>query len=140
LPLEDDAGLLFPEIEEFIAKQVKRVGIPMVLTPGLKGKPRPYSFFYARDLVRRARRASGLPEHVTLAACRHGGMTELGDAEITEQGAMSLSGHRTPDAARLYIKRTEIQRAVAARRRRAWVDAEQRKTESRNDGPLAESK
>jgi hypothetical protein len=140
LPLEDDGGLLFPEIEEFIAKQVKRVGIPMVLTPGFKGKPRPYSFFYARDLVRRARRAAGLPEHVTLAACRHGGMTELGDAEVTEQGAMSLSGHRTPDAARLYIKRTEIQRAVAARRRRAWVDAEQRKTESRNDEPIAESK
>jgi hypothetical protein len=67
-------------------------------------------------------------------------MTELGDAEVTEQGAMSLSGHRTPDAARLYIKRTEIQRAVAARRRRAWVDAEQRKTESRNDEPIAESK
>ena len=32
-----------------------------------------------------------------MTACRHGGMTELGDAELTEQGVMSLSGHRTPE-------------------------------------------
>ena len=44
--------------------------------------------------------------YLTLAACRHGGLTELGDAELTEQGVMALSGHRTPEAARLYVKRT----------------------------------
>lgn len=140
LPLEDEHGLLFPEIEEFIA-QVPRAGLAIVLTPGLKGRPRPYSFFYARGLVRRARRNAGLPEHVTLAACRHGGMTELGDAEVTEQGVMSLSGHKTPIAARLYIKRTEAQRIAAARRRRAWIStSEQKKAESRNDARSAESK
>jgi len=31
-------------------------------------------------------------------------LTELGDAELTEQGVMALSGHRTPEAARLYVK------------------------------------
>jgi hypothetical protein len=60
---------------------------------------------------------------VTLDACRHGGMTELGDAELAEQGVMALSGHKTPDAARLYVKRTERQRVRAAAKRRAWVDA-----------------
>jgi len=35
-------------------------------------------------------------------------MTELGDAELTEQGVMSLSGHRTPDAARGYVKKTDL--------------------------------
>jgi len=49
-------------------------------------------------------------------------MTELGDAELTEQGVMSLSMHKTPQAARLYIKRTERQRETAARRRRQWVE------------------
>ena len=68
--------------------------------------------------MREARRRAGLPEHVTLTARRHGGMTELGDAEVTEQRVMALSGHRTPEAARLYIKRTEAQRIIAARRRR----------------------
>jgi integrase len=64
---------------------------------------KPYSESYARRVVREARRRAGLPEHVTLTACRHGGMTELGDAEVTEQQVMALSGHRTPEAARVYI-------------------------------------
>ena len=34
-------------------------------------------------------------------------MTELGDAELTEQGVMTLSGHKTAQAARLYVKRTQ---------------------------------
>jgi len=49
-------------------------------------------------------------------------MTELGDAELTEQGVMSLSMHKTPQAARLYVKRTERQRATATRKRRQWVE------------------
>jgi hypothetical protein len=83
----------------------------------------------------------GLAEHVTLDACRHGGMTELGDAELAEQGVMALSGHRTPEAARLYLKRTDHQRVRAAAKRRAWVeesfrraqDELQSSAESRNE-------
>lgn len=81
----------------------------------------------------KARAKAGLPEHVTLDACRHGGMTELGDADLTETAEMSLSGHKTPDAKRRYIKRTEAQRLRAARRCRAWVE-EQRMAGSQN-GP-----
>ena len=44
------------------------------------------------------------PNGLTLAACRHVGLTELGDAELTEQGVKSLSGHKTPTAARPYVK------------------------------------
>ena len=29
-------------------------------------------------------------------------MTELGDAELTEQGVVTLSDHKTPQAGRLY--------------------------------------
>ena len=36
-------------------------------------------------------------------------MTELGDAGLTEAQVMALSAHETPDAARLYVKRTEVQ-------------------------------
>ena len=64
---------------------------------------------FAAARVRKARKLAGLPEYVTFDACRHGGMTELGDAELAEQGVMALSGHRTPQAARLYVKRTEHQ-------------------------------
>ena len=50
-------------------------------------------------------------------------MTELGDAELTESGIIALSGHRTADAARGYVKRTEAQREAGLLKRRAWVQA-----------------
>jgi hypothetical protein len=43
---------------------------------------------------------------LTVAAWRHGGLTELGDADLSEQGVMALSGHKTPQVARLYVKKT----------------------------------
>ena len=149
-PLEDDQGALFPELEARLAGLPRR-GVPIVLTSGhlsadgtrgrkgAKAEPHPYSHSYAKRIVREARRAAGLPEHVTLTACRHGGMTELGDAELTEQGVMALSGHRTPEASRLYVKRTENQRVAAARKRRAWVEKEQSADKSQNGGRTIQS-
>ena len=138
-PLEAAGERFYPELEARLA-ELSRSAIPIVVTPGEKGAVRPYSFSYAKRIVREARRAAGLPEHVTMTACRHGGMTELGDAELTEQGVMSLSGHRTPDAARGYVKKTDAQRLAAARKRRAWVtDLEHAKNESQNGTRKSES-
>ena len=60
---------------------------------------------------------------------------------MTEQAIMSLSDHATPQAARLYVKKTEQQRTAAARKRRAWVEAqaEQEADESRNKVAARES-
>jgi integrase len=121
-PLEEDGRLLYPEIEAYLGS-LEPLARAIVVTNGTRGQPRPYSVFYARRRVREARKLAGLGEHVTLDACRHGGMTELGDAELAEQGVMALSGHKTPHAARLYVKRTERQRVRAAAKRRAWVEA-----------------
>ena len=74
--------------------------------------------------MQEARAAASLPAHVTLAACRHGGMTELGDSDLTEQQIMALSTHATPQAARVYVKRTEAQRKTAARKRRLFIEAQ----------------
>ena len=70
-----------------------------------------------------------------MTACRHGGTTELGgNAELTEQAVMSLSGHRTSEAARGYIKKTDTQRLSTAHKRHAWVqELEHPKNESQND-------
>jgi hypothetical protein len=122
LPLDDGGKRLYPEIEGYLAR-LPRLGSPVVLTPGTRGPCRPYSTPYAQHLVQKARAHAALPSYVTMDACRHGGMTELGDAEVTEQGIMSLSGHRTPDAARGYVKQTEKQRLAAARKRRAWLES-----------------
>ncbi len=122
--LADEGGPLYPETDAYLAT-LPRLGIPIVLHVARKGAKKgqaaPYGFFRARAIVRHARRAAGLPEHVTLDACRHGGMTELGDAGLTESEEMASSGHTTPEAKRRYVKRTEAQRLAAARKRRNWL-------------------
>jgi hypothetical protein len=114
MPLEVENGQLYADLQAYFA-DLARLGLPIVLTAGERGPARPYSKVYAQRRVREARAAAGLANHVILDACRHGGMTELGDAELTEQGAMTLSGHKTPQAAHLYVKRTKHQRMSAAR-------------------------
>jgi integrase len=145
LPLLDTEGPLFPELTTYL-DGLERLGIPVVLLKpkGKKPKPaRPFKMRDARARVRRAAKNAKLPPDLTLAACRHGGLTELGNAELTEQGVMALSGHKTPQAARLYVKRTETQRVTAARRRRAWIESkrnsEQAEAESQNGAPAAKS-
>src|SRR6516162_8340015 len=52
----------------------------------------------AAKLVRRLADQFGLPEAFTRDACRHGGMTELEEAELTTGQGKALSGHRTDRA------------------------------------------
>ncbi len=126
-PLEIEGRKLYPELEAYLA-ELPHLGIPIVVTKGSRGPSRPYAMVYAQAKVREAREHAKLGTHVTLDACRHGGMTELGDAELAEQGVMALSGHKTPQAARLYVKRTDRQRSAAAAKRREWVEANETKT------------
>ncbi|WP_424956119.1 hypothetical protein [Hyphomicrobium sp. 1Nfss2.1] len=138
MPLSDSDGPFFPELSEHLDR-LQRLGTPIVLmAPARKRKgrvldPRPFLMREARKRVRQAADVAGLPPWLTLDACRHGGMTELADSDLTEEQEMSLSGHSTPDAKRRYVKRTDAQRLTAARKRRAWVQ-EQKTHESSNDG------
>ena len=141
LPLQGRDGPLFPELAAYL-DTLERLGVPVVLMRSKLGRPaKPFLQRTVRNRVRAAARVAKLAEDLTLAACRHGGLTELGDAELTEQGVMALSGHETPEASRLYVKRTETQRTAAARKRRAWVDlqSEQDMDASRNRPPARES-
>jgi hypothetical protein len=53
-------------------------------------------------LVRKLADGFGLPSTFTLDACRHGGMTELEEAELTTgQGRAEQSAIRTPNRSRL---------------------------------------
>ena len=67
-------------------------------------------------LVRRLREAAKLPATFTLDACRHGGMTELEEAELTDGQGRALSAHKSR-AYEGYAKRT-MERALAATRKR----------------------
>lgn len=136
--LSDEAGPFFEALTGYL-DGLDRLGVPVVLCRPIinshtkaRGQARPFKLRDAQARVRRAVRKAGLPDWLTLDACRHGGMTELADSGLTEEQEMSLSGHRTPEAKRRYVKRTEAQRLEASRKRRAWL-AEQTKGETQND-------
>jgi hypothetical protein len=68
------------------------------------------------------RREIGLPSEFTLDACRHGGMTELEEAELTEGQGRALSAHRTKESYAGYAKRTASRMLSATRKRHAhWL-------------------
>jgi hypothetical protein len=109
-----------------VLAKLPRRGVPMILfQPQPRGGRLPparlLSFSYIETLVQKLRTAIGLPKTFTLDACRHGGMTELEEAGLTEGQGRALSAHRTPESYHGYAKRT-LERALAAtRKRRAHV-------------------
>jgi hypothetical protein len=73
---------------------------------------KPYSYSGFEKIVQQLRKTiDGLPRYFTLDACRHGGMTELEEAELTEGQGRALSGHKTAQAYRGYAKET-LERAL----------------------------
>ena len=122
-PLEDTVDdvivRFYPEAEEILAKLPRR-GIPMILREiktrnGVVFKPHSYGGF--QKIIQQLRKKIGLPLHFTLDACRHGGMTELEEAALTEGQGRALSGHKTAQAYRGYAKET-FDRALSATRKR----------------------
>jgi hypothetical protein len=97
-PLEDEEQLLYPELEAYLATLL-RLGTPIAHTAGLRGPAWPHSMVFAAARVRKARKLAGLPDYVTLDAPRHGGMTELGDAELAEQGVAGPAALRETNPA-----------------------------------------
>jgi hypothetical protein len=105
-PLEDTVGgvlvKFYPEAEAILEKLPRR-GIPMILREiktrsGVAFKPYSYSGF--QKIIQGLRKEISLPPHFTLDACRHGGMTELEEAALTEGQGRALSGHKTAQAYR----------------------------------------
>ena len=68
-------------------------------------------------IVHTMRDKIGLPPTFTLDACRHGGMTELEEAELTDGQGRALSAHKRQQAYEGYAKRT-MERALSATRKR----------------------
>jgi hypothetical protein len=144
-PLEEltEAGLVkfYEEAEEVLA-QLPRRGIPMVLREVRAPKVRPddqtycklYSFSGFEKIVQKMRKELGLPSTFTLDACRHGGMTELEEAELTDGQGRALSAHSSK-AYDGYAKRTHKRALAATRKRHAYVLADKARTEFQNDAP-----
>ena len=59
-----------------------------------------------QKIVQTMRAKLDLPSSFTLDACRHGGMTELEEAELTDGQGRALSAHKSQQAYEGYAKRT----------------------------------
>ena len=70
------------------------------------------------------KKIDGVSKLFTLDACRHGGMTELEEAELTDGQGRALSGHKTAQAYRGYAKETMMRALAATRKRHVAFDAE----------------
>ena len=82
-PLEDGDVKFYADAEAILSNLTRR-GVPMILREVEEGV---YSFSGMQKIVQRMRKDIGLPVEFTLDACRHGGMTELEEAELTEDKA-----------------------------------------------------
>ena len=90
----------------------------MILREVRKGVTKPYSFSGMQKIVHTMRDKIGLPSTFTLDACRHGGMTELEEAELTDGQGRALSAHKTASAYAGYAKRRTMEQALSATRKR----------------------
>jgi hypothetical protein len=115
-PLEETIGnpKTYEEAEEILAR-VPRLGLSIVLRQRQNGDTTKWDAMSMARLVRGLRESLSLPATFTLDACRHGGMTELDEAELTDGQGRALSGHRSKSYEG-YAKRTE-KRALAATRK-----------------------
>jgi hypothetical protein len=83
-----------------------------------KTQPTKWDIMSMGRLVRGLREQLKLPDFFTLDSCRHGGMTELEEAELADGQGRALSAHRSK-AYDGYAKRTEKHALAATRKRHA---------------------
>jgi hypothetical protein len=131
--LDDGSVVKFYEDAEGVLSHLTRRGIPLILREVEEGKSKPYSFSGMQKIVQRMRKDIGLPVEFTLDACRHGGMTELEEAELTEGQGRALSAHRTKESYAGYAKRTAPRVLSATRKRHAHWLANQAATSIQNE-------
>lgn len=107
-------GLFCPEIEALLALIPRRARLVCVheIIHGNQKATGIFKSYQGRLFSARARRvadAANLPRHITLAAFRDGGLTELGDAGLPDTMAQALCHHRQRSTLDRYIHRTEAQ-------------------------------
>jgi hypothetical protein len=69
--------------------------------------------------VRLILRAADTDPVITFTSFRHGGLTELGDADLTDAQIRAVSRHKSPKVLTRYVKRTERQIVEATKKNAA---------------------
>ena len=140
-PLEEmtETGIVkFYTDAEAVLACLPRRGVPLILKARRRGGAiDAYRPNHMAKLVRKLADKFGLPPTFTLDACRHGGMTELEEAELTTGQGRALSGHRTDRAYAGYAKMTMERGLAATRKRHAHRLANENSTSIQNGGQNA---
>jgi hypothetical protein len=89
----------------------------MILREVDEDKFKPFSSSGMQKIVQRMLKELALPTYFTLDACRHAGLTEHEEAELTDGQGRALSAHRTQESYEGYAKRN-LPRALSATRKR----------------------
>jgi hypothetical protein len=105
----------FYEDAEQILSHLPRRGVSMILRDIGDGNAKPFALSTMQHIVQRMRKKLKLTQTFTLDACRQGGMTELEEAELTDEQGRALSTHKTQQS---YEAKRNITRALSATRKR----------------------
>jgi hypothetical protein len=122
--LGDGSVIKFYADAEEILTALPRRGVPMILRQVSEDVAKPFAIVTMEHKVQRMRVKLGLPAYFTMDACRHGGMTELEEAELTDGQGRALSTHKTQQSYEGYAKRTAKRMLSATRKRHAHRLAE----------------
>jgi hypothetical protein len=82
-------------------------------------KPDDPDFTHLSRKVKEVIRAAGLRDELSFTSFRHGGLTETGDAELTDREILAQSRHTTVKVLPKCVKRTTNQIANGTKKRRA---------------------
>jgi hypothetical protein len=129
--LNKTGGAIYPELQaELDAIKRERIAGLMICRDTGDRAPWPTwptednpDLTFMRRKVREIMRAAGLRNGLTFTSFRHGGFTEMGDAELTDRQIMAHGRHTTPKHLRRYVKQTSRQIEAGAKKRRAVRDA-----------------
>lgn len=131
-PLEEsvdgDIVTFYAEAEDILS-HLPKLGVPMIMRRiekvERKGHAKVWSYPGMEKVVQQMRKKiDGVSKLFTLDACRHGGMTELEEAKLTDGQGRALSGHETAQAYRGYAKETMMRALAATRKRHAHLLAQ----------------
>jgi hypothetical protein len=118
---------LFPELMARLdAIKRGRIGGVMIVRDWIDetaGVPVPWitrsgDLTYMRHRTKAMVRAAALRDELTFTSFRHGGMTELGDADLSDTQIRTISRHKDPKTLPRYVKATRRQLIAGTKKRR----------------------
>jgi hypothetical protein len=128
IPLFANGGALFPELmARMDAMRRDRVGGQFFMRDWpdpIAGVPLAWAtpsggLDFVKKKTKKVIRAAGLRDELSFTSFRHGGLTELGDAELTDTQIRALSRQKSTKVLPRYVKRTRRQIVAGTRKRRA---------------------